>query len=135
MTGGRSYDAETFRRAKREWAEGGFGTAWDEARRLSWEQGFPLPPIGTAEDQRDAEWSARSQRSIIWHALDYRPSSTIAIIASSTSWSQVVARIFDDEARLEEKAEQAEREHDEERRRWPSRSEAARALDRIGWPR
>jgi hypothetical protein len=135
MTVVKTYDAETFRRAKREWAEGGFGAGWDEARRISWERGFPLPPAGSAGDQRQDEFDGPSQRSIIWHALDYRPIAIIAIIAGSTSWSQVVARIFEDEQRLDAKADEAEREHDDERRRYPTRTEAARVLDRIGWPR
>jgi hypothetical protein len=121
----KTYDAATFRRAKRAWSEGRFGSEWDEARRTSWERGFPLPPRGSYLDNPEED-EDQTQRSIVRRALDYRPEGTLDIIARSHSWGDVVAAVMGAEQRLHREADEAERQHDDERRRWPTRSEATR---------
>lgn len=104
----KTYDRDTFVRARAAWDEGAFGPAWSELRRISWERGFPFPPAGTEWDSvEDAE---PSQRAIVWHWLEDRPVETTATVARSWSWSQVVRALMGMAERVRDDVDLAERE-------------------------
>jgi hypothetical protein len=130
----RTFDRDTFDRASALWAEGEFGSEWDEAKRISWERGFPFPPTGTQWDSR--EEGSPSQRAIVYAALDDRPKGTLEIIRRSRSWGEVVSAIFGVEAQLREQAGIDEIDAALERASRPSHTESVEVLrdvlDRIG---
>lgn len=122
----RTYDRDTFVRARAAWEEGEFGSAWSELRRLAWERGFPFPPAGTKWDDRDDP--EPSQRAIIHRALVDRPRDTIATVARSRSWGQVVAGILQTEDRLREDADLVDREAEYDRTERPTYREAVMSI-------
>ncbi len=125
----RTYSRETYIGAKAAWDDGQFGPEWREVRRISWARGFPYPPEGTREDDREVE--NPSQRAIIWQALDWRPEKTVEIVRTSKSWWQVVERIMAQEEGLREDADIGQKEADYERAERPEGREAVQALGRI----
>jgi len=108
----RTYDRAMYQRIQKAWRD--FGHEWHAARLAAAERGFPLPPEGSGEDDRDD--AEPSQRAIIWRALDWRPTETLGYIKRSSSWSQVVGLIIGSEARLREDAALREKDADWERR-------------------
>lgn len=120
----RTYDAATYRSAREAWSD--FGPEWNEVRRLSWDRGYPYPPSGTRWDDRDDP--EPSQRAIVYRALIDRPKDTVAIVARSHSWSQVVSGILQTEGRIREDAALLDRESDLEREERPSHREAVMSI-------
>lgn len=125
----KTYDAETFVGARAAWEQGGFGSRWDEVRRISWEQGYPYPPTGSSADDRE---ESPSQRSIVYASLDDRPSGTLRIVATSSSWAQVVARIIGTEAELRGRVEASEQAAERAKALWPSQGESIAVLASLG---
>lgn len=107
----RTYKADAFLKARDEWES--FGPEWDRIRAAAAQSGYIFPPSGTELDDRDAE--SPSQRAIVYRALMDRPRETEAIVRRSSSWSEVVTRIFDSEARR--RAEVVEEHHGDTFRR------------------
>lgn len=125
----RSYDRTTYLGARRAWDDGRFGSEWDELRRLSWERGFPYPPDGSVHDAYTDD--PPSQRAVIYQWLDWQPTETRRIVASSHSWSQVVDRLIGLRKRLEEDADYTDREAEAEREERPSYRESVSSLASI----
>ena len=94
----RTYDAATFKAARRAWTEGEFGPEWRWVYRLAVQRGMLYPPTGSRHDNRDAE--APTQRAIVYAAIEENPTELRRILEASSSWSQVVDRIFGMESRL-----------------------------------
>lgn len=107
----RTYDRETYQRLVKAWE--GFGPEWTAARQACTNAGYPFPPSGSPEDERDDV--EPSQRAIVWRALDFRPLRTLDTIRTSRSWSDVVRKIMADEGRLREDATWRARDDDWER--------------------
>lgn len=128
----RTYSRADLDASRRAWSD--FGDGWREARRVAAVAGMLYPPAGTRFDDRDD--AQPSQRAIVWAALDDRPSSTLAIIGRSRSWSAVVRAVMAEEGSLREDADLAERDAAWERDHGPDPREATtaikRILDRIG---
>lgn len=122
----RTFDKDTYTAARAAWDAGDFGPEWREARSISWERGFPYPPEGSRWD--DPENGDQTQRSIIFRALDYRPVATIAIIRTSRSWSEVIARIIRDEQTIKEHVDSREWEAENDKKSQPTHREAATVL-------
>lgn len=104
----KTYKADVFLKAQREWAEGSFGPEWDRIREAATQAFSPFPPRGTAYDDREA--AAPSQRAIVYRSLKDRPRQTEAIVRRSVSWSQVIGRIFEAESGLRAEIGMAEEE-------------------------
>ena len=115
----RTYKADTFLKAKEEWRS--FGPEWDRIRAAAAQSFSVFPPAGTELDDRDAE--SPSQRAIVYRALMDRPRETEAIVRRSSSWSEVVTRIFAAESRLREELGIADAEH-----------RAGQSMKRMGYP-
>jgi hypothetical protein len=123
----RTFDRETYLRSEAEWKS--FGWEWQHLRRIAADQGFILPPNGTAHDDRDAE--NPSQRAIIYRAMQDNPKGLEAIVRRSRSWSEVVHGIIGLEARLAAEADELARNEAWERRDDPDHREAVMTLASI----
>jgi len=104
----KTYDRDTYLRAKAAWDGGRFGDEWTELRRISWEQGYPYPPTGTPDDDPDAE--EPSQRALIYQWLDARPRELTGIARRCRSWSQVIGQVVSMRERLQEDADYSEKD-------------------------
>jgi hypothetical protein len=122
----RTYDRKTYEAARDAWAWGRFGSEWNELKRIAWERGFPYPPAGTEHD--DPDDPEPSQRAVIWQSLDERPQLTLRIVGSSSSWSQVVARLIADRRSLREAVGLDEDDAAWAKRRLPNGEEARRMM-------
>src|SRR4051812_17297897 len=94
----RTYARTAFLEARRAWAEGGVGPEWRWVYTLAVERGILYPPTGSRHDNRDA--AQPTQRAIVYAALEENPTELRQILSRSSSWSQVVDRIFGMESRL-----------------------------------
>ena len=67
----RTYDRETYIRARDAWDRGRFGSEWSEWRGLAGKAGIIFPPDGTADDS----WSdpRPSQRAMVIRAIRETP--------------------------------------------------------------
>lgn len=90
MTVHRTYQADTFLKAREAWRS--FGPEWNRIRAEAAQSFSCFPPNGTELDDRDAE--SPSQRAIVYRAIVDRPSETAAIVRRSSSWAEVVHGIF-----------------------------------------
>jgi hypothetical protein len=89
VAGVRTFSREDWDAASAAWHEGEFDErTWSEVRRAAAKRGMLYPPTGTRHDDIDAPHP--SQRAIVYRALDGTPSQLLAVIARSSSWSQVV---------------------------------------------
>lgn len=122
----RTFDRDTFLRARAEWEQGNFGPAWEPFRRLAAERGFIFPPVGTPNDDRDDE--NPSQRAIVWRCLEDNPAELRRIIGRSSSWSAVVNAIIGLEDRLREDVRDGERDAEWEKAQQPTSREASAAI-------
>lgn len=97
----RTYDRDTFLRAKASWES--FDYEWKALRDTAASVGIIFAPEGSKWDDRDAEQP--SQRAIVWRAMQDNPKKLDAIIKRSHSWGQVVGGIIGMEASLREDAD------------------------------
>lgn len=88
----RTYSRARFLEARRAWADGEFGPEWRWVYRIAVQRGFIFPPNGTRHDNRDA--AEPSQRAVIYAAMEENPTELRRILEASSSWSQVIDRIF-----------------------------------------
>lgn len=118
----RTFDRDTFLRAKAMWDTGRFGWRWQAIRRIAATRGFIFPPNGTVHDDRDAD--PPSQRAIVYRALQENPSATEAIVRRSSSWGEVVDGIIGLEKRLGVDADDLERDTEWARKDEPNRRQS-----------
>lgn len=123
----KTYDRDTFERAKESWRD--FGPEWNALRQIAYDRGFPVAPRGTRHDDRDAEHP--TPRAIIWAALVNRPVETLGIARRSGSWGQVVDLIIGAEERHRERAAEVIRDDAWARKDEPDGREATVSLKRI----
>lgn len=116
----RTYSRADLDAAQAAWSD--FLPFWDEVRSIAAERGMLYPPAGSRFDERDDPLP--SQRAIVLQALLDRPDWTRAIVAASSSWAQVVARILVQEGELREAADRRGAAIAAEQARWIPRSEA-----------
>lgn len=93
----------TFSRAQWEEADAAwsdFSPEWTPFRDLARQRGMLYPPSGSRWDS--PEDAQPSQRAIVVRAIRDTPKALRRVIAASTSWSQVVARLVEAMARLRE---------------------------------
>ena len=95
-----TYSKDAWTRSSEAWRD--YGPEWAELRQMAAAKGILFPPKGTRHDDRDDP--SPSQRSIVYRALEDNPTELKRILRSSTSWSQVIERIFGMEARLRSEA-------------------------------
>lgn len=122
----KTYDRDTYVRACAAWEDGEFGSEWAEVRRISWEHGFPFPPVGTSFDQFDDDQP--SQRAIVYQWLDWRPSDTTRIVAQSTSWFEVVRKLAALGERVRDDANLADKDAAWAKAQLPTAREASAAI-------
>jgi hypothetical protein len=125
----KTYDRDTFLRARRLWDEGEFGWQWQAIRRQAAERGFIFPPNGTIHDDREAE--NPSQRAVVWRALQDNPTRLTTIVSRSRSWNDVVRMVIGMEDTLRVDADELARDEAWSRRDDPDHREAITSLARI----
>ena len=123
----RTYDRDTWHRANATWTD--FGPEWAEVRQIAASRGMLYAPSGSPDDDRDSD--EPSQRAIIWRALEDNPGELRAILRTSSSWSQVVDRIFGLETRLRLTAGEDERDAAFDRDQFPTHRESVMTLGQI----
>lgn len=125
----RTYGRDTYIAARDAWDSGSFGPEWDDVRRLSWERGFPFPPLGSGGDDPDTE--DPSQRAVVWQWLDARPQEVREIVGRSRSWGEVIDRLIGMRKRLQADADLSDREAEWERAERPTYHEAVSSIATI----
>lgn len=126
----RTYDRETFAKARKAWAEGDFRDArWHAIYRLCAERGYIFPPTGTVHDDREDE--NPSQRAIIYAAMVDQPTELERIMRRSSSWSQVITQLISHVERLREDATRAQDDIDWAARDIPTKRVAAESVGAI----
>lgn len=125
----RTFDRDTFLRARDLWETGDFGWRWQAVRKIAAERGYIFPPNGTIHDDRDAE--PPSQRAIVFRALLDNPTYLERIVRRSSSWGEVVDGVIGMEKRLADDADDLQRDTAWERKDEPSGREATFSLKQI----
>lgn len=109
----RTFSRADWEAASAAWHEGGYDRdTWYEVRRAAADRGMLYPPQGSPHD--DVDDPRPSQRAIVYRALDATPRALLAIIARSSSWTQVVDALIRDARQRRDELDAAELE--EERR-------------------
>jgi hypothetical protein len=104
----RTFDRETWLRARDAWEAGRFGSEWNDWRNLAGKAGIIFPPDGTPDDP----WSADSpsQRAILIRAIRETPRLLRRAITAPGvhSWSDVIERLLLGRDRIAADVEQRE---------------------------
>lgn len=122
----RTYSRDEWLRAQAEWSA--FGSGWTEIRRLASEWSI-YPPSGSRWDQWDGP--EPTQAAIVARCMDANLPELYRILGRVRSWSKVVASIIQLEARLDEEADQRERDIAREKAGLPDHVGAAMSLKAI----
>ena len=106
----RTYDRETFNRARDAWDRGRFGSVWADWRGLAGKAGIIFPPDGTAEDS----WSdpRPSQRALIYRAIVETPRLLRWALTRPgiVSWGDVIEHLLAGRDRMALEADEREAE-------------------------
>jgi hypothetical protein len=90
----RTYDQETWNRARAAWDAGRFGSEWADCRGQAAKAGIIFPPDGTPDDT----WSdaSPSQRALVIRAIRETPRLLRRAIGANgvRSWSDVIERLL-----------------------------------------
>lgn len=126
MAGVRTFSRAEWDAASAAWREGEFGAdTWAIVRRAAADRGMLYPPAGSRHDDIDAPHP--SQRAIVYRAIDGNPARLMAVIAMSSTWSQVVDELMRSVNAMRDEADEAEIDS-------ARRAEAVRWADRRSAP-
>jgi hypothetical protein len=115
----RTYDRETFLRARDAWDAGRFGPEWSDWRGLAGKAGIIFPPDGSLDDSwTDAK---PSQRAIVIRAIRETPRLLRWALTRPgvASWGDVIEKLLDGRDRMGMDADAAERQWDTVKRSRP----------------
>jgi len=121
----RTYSRDDYLRGKAEWAQ---YPDWEALRIMSSEWSC-YPPSGSKWDQWDSE--SPTQSAIVARCWANNRPELLRIVGRSRSWSKVVASVIQLEARLDEDADQRERDLARDRTAFPDHVGAAMTLKSI----
>lgn len=109
----RTFSRSDWNAAQEAWTEGGFSPEWRELRHVMALNGAIFPPSGDAWDSWEDD--SPSQRAILIRAIRETPELLGRLSKGARSWSALIDRLT--RARDTWRAENAERDADEEQRR------------------